>query len=266
MNRILPSPIFRKLLLTALAMIAVTFTLLDFYLTRYSAQYQVATVENQLILQARVLRREAADLAPDKLPAWAAEAAVAAQVRITIINAEGLVLADSEHDPALMENHAGRPEIREAYRGRQGFSVRHSATLDRDLCYLALPLSGGRPGWVIRLALPLQDVHAAVASLRWQIVGSSVVVALLALGVAWYFFRRFTRRVRRLQVFAEHLLEPSRADVLDADARDELGALAISLSRAGSPTKTRSASPATTPTYARSVKGPVVIWRACSRT
>jgi len=41
---------------------------------------------------------------------WVAKMA-ASGARVTVITADGLVLADSESDPRTMENHAGRREI-----------------------------------------------------------------------------------------------------------------------------------------------------------
>ena len=43
---------------------------------------------------------------------WVARIA-SSGVRVTVITAEGLVLADFQSDPQTMENHAGRPEIRD---------------------------------------------------------------------------------------------------------------------------------------------------------
>ena len=48
-----------------------------------------------------------------------------------------------------MENHATRPEIIAAYRNGVGSSTRHSATLNQDLCYLALRLTyQDEPGYI----------------------------------------------------------------------------------------------------------------------
>ncbi|MBU0755168.1 MAG: PAS domain-containing sensor histidine kinase, partial [Planctomycetes bacterium] len=62
------------------------------------------------------------------------------RTRITVILPDGVVLCDSEEDPARMENHANRPEIAAAILGRKGVSVRHSYTLDKDMMYVAVPL------------------------------------------------------------------------------------------------------------------------------
>jgi two-component system phosphate regulon sensor histidine kinase PhoR len=139
-------------------------------------------------------------------------------------------MADSQHDPETMENHAGRPEIQDALHGRTGVSIRHSATLDRDLCYVAIPADIGATPAVLRLALPLQELDAVIATVRWRIYGASVAAALAALVMAYFFSRTFTRRIRRLQRFAENLLGARASEVLERDSDDELGALAASLS------------------------------------
>ena len=71
--------------------------------------------------------------------------------RITIINKDGVVLGDSEEDPATMDNHADRPEVIEALSQGTGSSIRYSATLGYNMMYVAVPItsngesSGRRP-------------------------------------------------------------------------------------------------------------------------
>src|SRR5256886_11002863 len=64
------------------------------------------------------------------LRGWVAKMA-ASNVRVTVINADGQVLADSQSDPSTMENHAGRPEIRDAFAKGDGQSIRHSVTINK---------------------------------------------------------------------------------------------------------------------------------------
>src|SRR3989442_15259706 len=73
----------------------------------------------------------------------AAQEGQAAGARATIIDASGKVLADSESNPANMENHATRPEFAAALAGKIGSSERHSATLGIPFLYVATPISGG---------------------------------------------------------------------------------------------------------------------------
>jgi two-component system phosphate regulon sensor histidine kinase PhoR len=228
------SPIFRKLLISAFALIAITILILDFFLTRDMARRETASVERQLAAEARVLAGELATVRPAASEAWARGAAARAQARITVIDTTGRVLADSLHDPETMENHKARPEVREALHGRTGSSIRRSATLDRDLCYVAIPAEVGGQPTVLRLALPLKELSDAIAVVRGRIFAASLAAAVIALLMAYFFSRSFTQRIRRLQAFAGSLVSTRAPEAPERDSDDELGVLAGSLSGAAS--------------------------------
>ena len=112
-----------------------------------------------------------------------------------------------------------------------GTSIRHSATINQDLCYLALRLTyHGEPGYVLRLAVPLDDVDSSIAAVRWRILWASFYAALVALIFAYFFSQSFTRRIARLRAFAEGLVDAHFSQAPLPDADDELGALGRSLS------------------------------------
>src|SRR5260370_7710919 len=84
----------------------------------------------------------------------------ASNARVTVITSDGQVLADSQSDPQTMENHAGRPEIRDALARGDGQSIRHSVTINRDLLYYAVRLSvAAGPPVVLRFAFPVHTVN-----------------------------------------------------------------------------------------------------------
>jgi len=229
------SPIFRKLLTSAFVVIALTLAVLDFYLTRYAGKHEVQEVEQRLAALARVLAAEPPNLPLERMEEWAKSASVRAQSRVTVIDPQGVVLADSDNDPKGMENHADRPEIQAAYQNRTGSAIRRSRTLGRDLCYLAIPLQyQGRSGYVLRLALPLENLDDAIAAVRWRILTASLIAIFVALFIAYFFSRPFTRRIGRLRAFAEGLVKSNFAEGPLPDADDELGALTRSLNSTAS--------------------------------
>ena len=71
----------------------------------------------------------------------AAQEGQAAGARVTIIDATGKVMADSEANSASMENHAKRPEFVEALSGKIGINERRSATIGIPFLYVAVPVS-----------------------------------------------------------------------------------------------------------------------------
>jgi two-component system, OmpR family, phosphate regulon sensor histidine kinase PhoR len=225
------SPIFRKLLAAAFLLIAVTLVILNFYITRYTADREVQSVEQRLEAEARILQTEAANVPRAQLEDWARQAAERSRARITIVDPMGVALADSSHDPETMENHATRPEIVAAYRDGVGKATRHSVTINQDLCYLAMRLTyGNEPGYILRLAVPLNEVDSSVAAVRWRILWASFYAALVALICAYFFSQSFTRRITRLRAFAEGLVGAHFSQAPLPDADDELGALGRSLS------------------------------------
>ena len=73
------------------------------------------------------------------------------EVRVTILEADGTVVYDSD-EPGLLSDHSTRPEIVACSEGKPGWSIRHSQTEGRDYCYLAKK-NGNR---IIRVAVPYE--------------------------------------------------------------------------------------------------------------
>jgi len=96
--------------------------------------------------------------------------------RMTLIAPDGRVLLDSDADPERMENHASRPEVREALQGRVGSAARTSASIGVRFLYVAGPVEGG----VLRLAVPLKEVDAHISELRQGLVWTSALAFLPA--------------------------------------------------------------------------------------
>ncbi len=168
----------------------------------------------------------------EELRAWTAWMGQSG-ARVTVIAADGSVLADSRHDPVTMENHAGRPEVQQALQRGEGRAVRHSDTIGRDLLYLARRAKPApeKPAVVLRLALPLAEIDAALAELRWRLLLVSLVILLLAGSVSFLVSRRLTRRIDELQRFANRVAEGDFRPVAAEREGDELAALARSLNQ-----------------------------------
>ena len=160
---------------------------------------------------------------------WVAQMA-ASGVRVTVIASDGRVLADSQSDPSTMENHSGRPEIQDAFGKGDGQSIRHSATINRDLLYYAVrqPVPGGTP-MVLRFALPLQTMDAVLWEFRKRLWLASLVVLLVTGAAALLISRSFSGRVDRLTAFSRRVAEGDFRPI-DADrSGDALEVLAVSL-------------------------------------
>ena len=93
-------------------------------------------------------------------------------IRITVVSADGAVLADSEESPEKMESHQYRPEIFQALKGETTTAVRRSSTVKAEMLYMGFPLArGGRDPGVLRLSLRMQAIDRLVSSLQIESSG-----------------------------------------------------------------------------------------------
>lgn len=119
--------------------------------------------------------------------------------RLTVVDPEGIVKADSERDPATMEGHRFRPEISEALEGRVGRSLRYSSTLKTQMLYVALPLErSGRVEGALRLSLFVRDIDVLLKAIRIDIGRAVGIIIGLSIFGAFLFSRSLTRPMRQL--------------------------------------------------------------------
>ncbi len=131
------------------AVAAVTVAVTVWYSSRTTrsviqAETQVG-LECTVRLLAEILREVPPDEMPQRLEAWIRKAGASVPYRLTVIQADGTVLADTEEDPARMENHAGRAEVQAARQGLLGRRLGASPTLRRPMLYVAVPVRPGDP-------------------------------------------------------------------------------------------------------------------------
>lgn len=135
---------------------------------------------------AAVSIREAVDngAGPEELGALIKALGADTTTRLTLIAADGTVLGDSWRDPRAMDNHAARPEVREALAGRTGISSRHSVTTGQTMLYVARPVAIGTGGPVaIRAARTKDWVDRSLASL-WRLLAGAALLGTLVAGMA----------------------------------------------------------------------------------
>jgi len=154
-----------------------------------------------------------------------AEDGRAAGARATIIDSQGKVWADSEADPAIMENHAQRPEFEAALKGIVGTDTRRSRTVGVSFLYVAAPVAGG----AVRLAYPLSDVEAAVTRVRRHLFLGSLLAFIVALLISGVAARSTARRLHRIVQFADRIAAGDLAARIEETSEDEIGQVATSL-------------------------------------
>lgn len=223
-----------RLLLTTVPLVLVATTLLALYLLQVARTLYLDGTERQLLGQARLVAVMAASSwdEPGALDRQAKSLAADAGNRITIIRADGTVLGDSEADPALMENHAGRPEVRAVLTDRNGLSVRYSTTTGREFVYAAAPIArSGQLIGVARVAQPLDQVNDALARLRVMALVGVALSGIAAASLAGLLSRYIIQPINRLTVLTSAMAAGQLDRRADPRGNDEIGRLGLAFNR-----------------------------------
>jgi two-component system phosphate regulon sensor histidine kinase PhoR len=150
------------------------------------------------------------------------------ETRITVIATDGKVLADSARDPATMENHASRPEVRAAIAGRTGVSSRTSETTGQPYRYVARPVNGRL---VVRVALPIAVVEERLGEVRRLILGASALATVVGVGLVWLVARGIARPLRSMTGSVERISRGEMGTPLPPHSTSELALLGETLNR-----------------------------------
>lgn len=155
--------------------------------------------------------------------------------RITAVLPTGDVVGDSQEDPAVMDNHADRPEVMEAMAGGVGEEIRYSHTLHSNSVYVAIPVRAAETGSIIgilRVSESLAAVDHALDQLYAKAAAGTAVVAALAAVVIFLLARHATRPLKRMvretrlladSQFSPHIHVPSSVELAElANAMNQM--------------------------------------------
>ncbi len=150
--------------------------------------------------------------------------------RLTVILASGKVLGDSEEDPGRMDNHADRPEVREAMQGRVGVSTRFSFTLGHNMMYVAVPWKQKDQSLgVVRASLPMKAIAGAIRALYVKVALGGLGMAILLVFLAFFIARRISGPLNDLQRGAMRFAQGDLDRKLPIPHTHELASLAEAL-------------------------------------
>ncbi len=147
--------------------------------------------------------------------------------RITIIHPDGSVIGDSDKNPAGMDSHADRPEIRTAVSGSRGVSVRHSASLNQTMMYVAQPeYDSDKLIAIVRTSVPIDAIDQELADIHSRIILGGFAIALLASVICLYVSRRISQPMENMIKSAEKFAQGNLDHRMEASGPRETRALA----------------------------------------
>lgn len=112
--------------------------------------------------------------------------------RTTIINADGMILADSQLN-RLQISEAGslkdRPELLSATKKKPGKAIHYSDVLKSDMLYLATPYSIGEQEGFVRVSISLGQIQIYLNNFRQIYLVTAVIASILLIMVLAFAFK-----------------------------------------------------------------------------
>lgn len=166
-----------------------------------------------------------------KLDAMATKIKHRLNLRLTIVNAEGKIIAESHENKALMDNHKYRTEVMQAEHNYYGEIIRRSKTIDKDLLYIAkrYPYNGSYV--TIRLSKELQNINHEMLLLGSKIFG---VILLFFIGIffmAYNATKRVEHETLKIMNFLSALTKKKKVTYISSDLSYEYSHITKLLSK-----------------------------------
>lgn len=208
------------------------------YSTRYFKNFFLENSEKELVIRAKLLQNKFTDILKEDpgqmqyLDEQCKDIGEKTGTRVTVILPSGVVIGDSFGDIETMENHMKRPEIMDALKRKEGVSIRYSATLDKNMMYIALPLiNDGRVIAVLRTSLSTSAIDNKIKSVRNNILIAMVLTIIAAAVASLYVTRRITHPVEQMKKGAMEFAKGDLSTRLAVPDSEELSELAVTMNR-----------------------------------
>ena len=136
--------------------------------------------------------------------------------RITILDASGAIVADTT-DASLTGTRSNRPEIKTILQGgKLGVALRHSATLKKELLYVATPITQDQKiKGILRIAEPTANFLNSAAQVRRSIFLVYSLLCLLITLVVLHFLRQKNRPMEKiLPVLKKMVAQPEKTELI----------------------------------------------------
>ncbi|MBX3459920.1 MAG: HAMP domain-containing protein [Planctomycetes bacterium] len=159
----------------------------------------------------------------ENMDAQVRQLAQSSGARVTLIDPDGKVLADSEAAAVDLDNHGERPEVLEARRRGVGSGIRYSDTRRMDMLYVAYAPGEGKP--IVRLAIPLRQVDARLRVAERTIMVTVAVLFLAGIGLSFLVARFIVRPIEAMRSAAQEIARGNLEATVELTRRDEFGEL-----------------------------------------
>ena len=233
----LPRSLHWRIALAYTALIFVSLGIVSLYLVGFVRDTYISNLHVSLDRQARLVSDRASEALSDAgqdaagLQTLTSSLGQISGARVTVIGADGGVIADSLQTPEQLPSQFGRSEVRSVLSQSLPDSVGIGSSLDgnpdKEMLYAVAPVVGvDGVAAAVRVAVPLSQVQPDINRLIASIAVAAVFVGALSVGAGYFLFRRTSRSVRAVAEGANRLAQGELGHRVASASMDETQELA----------------------------------------
>lgn len=148
--------------------------------------------------------------------------------RVTIIKEDGKVVGESDFLSNIMENHLDRPEVTQALKNGEGFSVRFSDSEKIDMYYYAVKTTVEDKTYITRLAMKFDDIKS-MQNRYLKLIAATIFTGIILSSILVYLYiNLITKPIRKLTKMATTISSGSYEKRISIFSKDEVGQLGTS--------------------------------------
>lgn len=220
-----------KLTLTILGLISLVLLLMGTYFAKVLENSYLQSLQELLSRESRLIAQAIhfPDVFTDKatLEKRVLQVAPTDEVRLTVIDKDGVVLYDNTSHRAELENHHDRPEFLAALSGETGISRRFSETLGHDMMYVAVPIVHGTEiVGAVRSAMSMKDITDTVRGMWYSLLTGLLVTLVIGSIVVSRISFSIIRPIEEITRVARNITQRQYESRVRIKAKDEIGQLA----------------------------------------
>ncbi|MEZ4638406.1 MAG: ATP-binding protein [Caldilineaceae bacterium] len=164
--------------------------------------------------------------AVDRLQQLARVYATDTGARVTILDAQGNPVVDSQFVATTLDNQIDEREVQTALRSEEMHDVRTDPLTGVSTLFVAAPIEQSNTilGFV-RLARPLSDITRGIWALLLQLFALGLLALTLATVLGYWIARRIVRPVQKLEEASLAIAGGDFSQQVPVESHDEIGAL-----------------------------------------
>ncbi|MEW9096136.1 MAG: two-component system histidine kinase PnpS [Clostridiaceae bacterium] len=144
------------------------------------------------------------------------------EIRVTIIDKNGVVIGDSKVNPNTMENHNDREEVISARTNGSGYAIRHSSSTKVDSMYFTTLFNDG---YVVRSAIGMKIVSGFEKQYGKYYIMIILISTIISMFFSSKFSMGFVKPIKDLEFITSRITAGELDRRVNIYSKDEIGQL-----------------------------------------